>query len=362
MQASVIICTGGLGPTHDDITKDVLCAYFNDVLTENTVWLEHLTTFMQQRGRELSARNALQAMLPSTATMLFNPVGTAPGMLFERDGLVVVSLPGVPQEMKTIMTEHVVPHLTTMVAARDEAVWEYRTLHTTGIPEAALADVLGHPAAFLNNGTLAFLPNMSGVRLRIGVCARSADERTADLDRITSYIEQRAGKWVIGEGDTSLAEVVGRMLRARSETISVAESCTGGMLGAALTDIAGSSAYVEGGVITYSNAMKTALLGVDAHDLAMHGAVSETVARQMCEGVRRRCGTTYGVGITGVAGPDGGTAEKPVGTVWIGVAGPAATVVTMYRLGTDRRMNRERSVAAALAMVLSMMKGTDRAS
>lgn len=357
-QATVLILTGGLGPTHDDITKDVLTTYFNDVLVENAEWHHHLVAFMQARGRELTERNALQAMLPSTSVMLFNELGTAPGMLFDRKDLAVFSLPGVPNEMRFIMNSSVLPWMRTRMEAEGKAAWEYRTLHTTGIPEAYLADRLGDPAAFLHGSTLAFLPNAFGVRMRIGAFAATQADRHAELDRLEAFIRQRAQQWIYGVGETSLAACVGSMLAARSETVSVAESCTGGMLGAAFTDVAGSSAYFVGGVLSYSNEVKVRELGVSEQDLATVGAVSEEVARQMCCGVRARFKTTYGIGITGVAGPDGGTDEKPVGTVWIGIDSPTGTIVRRYQFGTDRRMNRDRSVAAALALLWRIMQGT----
>lgn len=358
-QASVLILTGGLGPTHDDITKAVLADYFHDTLVQDNAWLEHLRAWMQLRGRELSERNAQQAMLPSTCITLNNPLGTAPGMLFDRDGIVVISLPGVPNEMKGLMQQHVLPYLRRMLELRNDPSWEYRTLYSTGIPEAYLADRIGDPAAFLHGCSLAFLPNAYGVRMRIGAQARGHEERASELDRVEAFLQERAGRWIYGSGRTSLAQRVGELLKEQGGTVAVAESCTGGLLGAALTDVAGSSAYFEGGVLAYSNEVKVRELGVSASDIDTHGAVSETVARQLSNGVRSRFGTSYGIGITGVAGPDGGTEEKPVGTVWISVAGPEKTVTKLHLFGPDRRNNRERSVAAALAMLWRQMQGGD---
>jgi len=357
--ATVIILTGGLGPTHDDITKAVLTDYFQDTLVQDQDWLNRLQEWMRSRGRELSERNALQAMLPSTCIKLDNPLGTAPGMLFDRDGIIVISLPGVPDEMKSIMQQQVLPFLQRKLEESNDPSWEYRTLFTTGIPEAYLADRIGDPATFLHGSSLAFLPNAFGVRMRIGAIARTREERSAELDRLESVLQERTGRWIYGAGPTSLAQRVGEILMEQGGTVSVAESCTGGLLGAAFTDIAGSSAYFEGGILSYSNAVKIRELGVVASAIEHHGAVSDVVARQMCEGVRARFNTTYGIGITGVAGPDGGTDEKPVGTVWIGVAGPSTTIVKLHHFGPDRRNNRERSVAAALAMVWRMTQGAD---
>jgi nicotinamide-nucleotide amidase len=357
MHADVLLLTGGLGPTHDDITKDVLTAYFGDHLIEHEPTRRMLEEWMQRRGRTLSERNAQQAMVPSTCEPLANPRGTAPGLLFERDGVLLVAMPGVPDEMKGLMREHVLPRMRARVAHEAQATWEYRMIHTSGIAESDLADVLGEPNTWLGDGTLAFLPNYHGVRLRLGVSAVHAHERLSRLDALESYVRDRAGRFVFGVGDVSMAAVVGRFLTARSETLSVAESCTGGLLGATCTDIPGSSAWFLGGVISYDNAVKIGQLGVDAAVLERDGAVSESVALQMASGVRDRLRTQWGIGITGVAGPDGGTPDKPVGTVWIAVATPTRTFAVRHAFGTDRVSNRQRSVAAALTLLFREVSG-----
>jgi nicotinamide-nucleotide amidase len=352
----VLLLTGGLGPTHDDITKDVLTAYFRDELVEDPATTARLQEWMQRRGRSLSERNAQQAWIPSTCIPLPNPVGTAPGMLFDRDGLLLVSMPGVPTEMRAMIADHVLPLLRERIDAEARPTWEYRTVYTTGIAESDLADMIGEPTAFLHGASLAFLPNYQGVRLRIGVRGLTSTERLADLDRIEGVLRDRAGAFIFGVGEATLAATVGHALRDRGETVSVAESCTSGLLGAALTDIPGSSAWFPGGVLSYANDVKVRDLGVRQADLDRVGAVSEEVARQMAEGVRTRFGTTYGIGITGIAGPDGGTPEKPVGTVWIAVATPTQTLATRFSFGGDRSMNRERSVGAALGMLWKVIR------
>lgn len=349
--SSVILLTGGLGPTHDDITKPVLCSYFNDTLVESDVWLAHLEAWMHRRGRVVTDRNRGQALVPTRATMLENPIGTAPGLWFDEDGLVVVAMPGVPNEMKGIMQDHVLPRLRTRLDAEGGPVTQYTTLLTTGIAESTLADLIGDPTLFLGTSTLAFLPNYQGVRLRIGVTAETQHDRDRERMRVSSILRERAGTHIFGHDQQTLAEVVGHLLRERGETVAVAESCTAGLLGAAFTDVPGSSAWFPGGVLAYANTAKVRELGIREEDLAVHGAVSDVVARGMAEGVRARFGTTYGIGITGVAGPDGGTEDKPVGTVWIALATPTGTTAILHRLGTDRRINRERSVGAALGML-----------
>lgn len=349
--ADVVIITGGLGPTHDDITKDVLTSYTNDILVESAEWKAHLQQWMAERGRELTDRNLRQALMPSRATILPNPHGTAAGMLMYSNATALVVLPGVPTEMKAIVETSVLPWLSEQFSKQARAVTSYHMLMTAGIAESTLADLLGDPASFLGTSTLAFLPNYLGVRMRIGVSGVTADERTRELDRVRAFIMQRAGRFIYGEGDVSLAEGVGRRLGARAETLAVAESCTGGLLGGAIADVPGCSAWFVGGMLTYSNESKIAQLGVDADLIALHGAVSESVACAMAANVRGRFGTTWGIGITGIAGPTGGSDEKPVGTVWIAVAGPQSTEAHRFLFGNDRRITRERSVGAALGLL-----------
>jgi nicotinamide-nucleotide amidase len=314
--ADVVITTGGLGPTHDDLTDEAILALAG----------------------------------ASTVSPLPNNVGTAPGMLCEREGAMVIAMPGVPIEMKRMAEEVVLPMLSERIE-EDEDVWQYRVVQTTAIGESKLAGVIGPVSDFLGTSTLAFLPNYHGVRLRVGARGASREVRQHELQRVIAEIKSRAGKYIYAEGETSLAETVGRLLKIRGETVAVAESCTGGLLGGAFTDVAGSSAWFEGGIISYSNAVKENELGVSHDVLQTHGAVSEEAARAMAEGVRHRLSSTWGIGITGVAGPDGGTEEKPVGTVWISVSGPRETMVRRFTFGTDRTSNRARSVGAALAML-----------
>lgn len=347
----LVLLTGGLGPTHDDITKHVLAEIVNDTLIENQDWIVHLTALMKRMGRELTSRNAAQAMVPSSATVLHNEYGTAPGLQMAINNTIVIAMPGVPVEMRYLMNEHVLPLIKTTIANESDGVKLYHTLLTTGVAESTLADILGDPSSFLNSSSLAFLPNLRGVRLRIGAAGEDAEIRERELARIVDYIRNRAGQYLFGSGSDTLPQVIGSLLIQNEQTIAVAESCTGGLLGAACTDVPGSSGWFEGGVLTYSNAAKSAQLGIDPELIRRHGAVSEEVATAMSESVRAKFGTSWGVGITGVAGPGGGTEEKPVGLVWISVAGPDGTTTTRFVFGKERSMNRERSVGAALAMV-----------
>ena len=261
-RSAMILLTGGLGPTHDDITKPVLCSMAKDTLVVDQNWLSHLQQWMERRGRELTPRNAGQAEVPSQATVLYNPVGTAPGLLMSIAGTIVVAMPGVPREMQAIMVNEVLPRIKDHIRLEESEIRSYHTLLTTGIAESNLADLIGEPSAFLETSTLAFLPNLQGVRMRIGVVGRSEEERTEERDRVAAILRERAGRFIYGEGTTTLSEAVGLRLRDRGETLAVAESCTGGLLGGAITDIPGSSSWFPGGVISYDNAVKVRDLGV----------------------------------------------------------------------------------------------------
>lgn len=354
LSADAILITGGLGPTHDDRTKDVLCEWIGDTLIEHTETLSALHEMMSRRGAQLSVRNRAQALVPSTCTVIANPIGTAPGMMFELETLLVVSMPGVPAEMQRMMNDVVLPLISTRVNEEGGDVREYRTLVTTGIAEAALADRLEPLDEVTQKGTtIAFLPNTSGVRIRIGVLGVSAGDRFSALDAAERLIRERAGDGiVVASEDVPLAAEVLRRLISSGHTISVAESCTGGALGASLTAVSGSSAAFVGGFLTYSNEAKVLLLGVDPQDLDLHGAVSEEVVRAMALGARQALQTTWALSISGIAGPTGGSKAKPIGTVWIGLAGPNGVRARRYTFGTDRLINRERSVAAALGVLL----------
>jgi len=352
----VLLLTGGLGPTHDDITKPVLTEYFHDRLEVSQQWLDHLHMWMSQRGRTVTDRNAGQALKPTTARLLSNPIGTAPGLLFDRDGIIIVAMPGVPKEMQGIMTDHVLPLLRELIDAAAEQTTEYLTLLTTGIAESNLADVVGDPESFLGQSTLAFLPNYHGVRMRIGAKGFQSADRREELFRVRDVLMSKAGKYVYGQGDATLASVVGDILKDRGQTLATAESCTGGLLGSMITDVNGASSWFVGGFIPYSNQAKVRDIGVSESTLERYGAVSEQTAKELSEGVRLKTGATYGIGITGVAGPGGGTPEKPVGTVWISVATPEHTVTLLHQFGNDRRINRERSAGAALGMLWRLLR------
>ena len=355
--ADVVLVTGGLGPTHDDRTKTAFLQFLNDALRQDAATLEHLRELFRVRGRELTPRNAEQAMLPSRCEALRNDQGTAPGMWFrlkagdalnpsaERDKFMA-ALPGVPHEMKHLMQERVLPRLREIYAA--EPVMMYTTLMTTGVAESNLADVIGEPSETLEGQELAFLPSPQGVRLRITVSAPNRAEGAAMLERIESRLREKAGRYIYGKDGERYESVVARALKESGLTVAVAESCTGGLLGAALTETPGASAYFLGGVQCYANEAKVRFCGVKPETLRQFGAVSQETAQELAEGVRSAFRSDIGVSITGVAGPDGGTPEKPVGTIWIGIADANGVKARRFSVGTERTINRERATAAAL--------------
>jgi nicotinamide-nucleotide amidase len=355
--ADLIVLTGGLGPTHDDITKSVLTEYFDDELELNEDILNYLKDYFEQRGIEFTERNREQAILPRKCKALENRVGTAPGMLFEENGMRVVSLPGVPAEMKYIIQNSIIEYVKKLIEKERHDVALYRIIRTSGIVESKLADMVGDPEKLSGNVKLAFLPSYRGVRMRIGVTDALRSKAIERLDSAEKDLRKLAGDYIYATGEEDISQSVGDLLREQNKNLSVAESCTAGMLGAAITEAAGSSEYFTGGVITYSNEAKMHLLDVQEQTLIDHGAVSEATAMQMASGVRNRFGTDFGIGITGIAGPTGGTDEKPVGTVWIGLSYEEKTFAKRYNFGNERDVNRERSVGTALNMLLDILRG-----
>lgn len=346
-----VITTGGLGPTADDLTRPVLAKLFGRELREDPAIVAALHALWASRGRggPLPPSNLQQALVPEGAEVLTNTQGTAPGLkLTDAEGRWVIMLPGVPRELRHMTTTHIVPWL----ASRGSGlVLRSRSVRTTSIAESALAEKLGPMRRDVEGLPLAFLPGHDGVDLRVTARGLSADDAAQRLDAAVAQIQDAVGIHAYATDGASMASVVLDLCAASGDTIAVAESCTGGLLGARLTEIPGSSRVVLGGVIAYSNLVKEQELGVSADDLAEHGAVSEVVAVQMARGVRGMTGATIGVGITGVAGPDGGTPEKPVGTVWIAidVRGETTARVAIY-IG-DRAEIRHRATQVAMDLI-----------
>jgi len=352
VRTGAVITSGGLGPTADDLTKPSIAALFNRGMRLDAAIVESLRARWKARGwpGELPEANRAQAMIPEDAVILENRHGSAPGIWLEDEaGRWVAMLPGVPREFRGMTRDVLLPRLVGMGAGG--TVVRSRTLRTTGIAESALADALGPLAKDPEGVALAYLPGWEGVDLRLTVRDLPGDEADRRLDAAATALRARVARHVYGEDDADLAVLVLEALRAQRMRIAVAESCTGGMLGMRLTAIAGSSDVVHGGVIAYDNAVKTGQLGVRPETLAAHGAVSEETAREMASGVRERLGVDVGVSITGVAGPGGGTPEKPVGTYCVAVDVRGA--LRSFRTSSvgDRHEVRQRATQAALSLV-----------
>lgn len=348
-KSDAVIITGGLGPTKDDITKLTLAEMFGGrMVRDEETYIRNERT-LTARGIEYNELNRGQAMVPDTATVLHNLHGTAPGMWFERDGKVVVSLPGVPFEMKELMTAEVLPRLLTYFK---QGKVVHRTAITFGLAESVLAATIAPwEDALPEYLHLAYLPSPSQIRLRLSAYDIKSDSEEAEIDRRFKELERMIPEYFIGYEDDTVASATAALLRKAGATLAVAESCTGGALSASFTSMAGASDYFLGGVVSYSNDVKANVLGVSRDTLERYGAVSEETALEMADGVRRLCGADYALSTTGIAGPTGGSEDKPVGTVWIGLATPNGTTARKFVFSKLRPQNIERFATAAANML-----------
>ena len=346
---TLVLITGGLGPTKDDITKHTLADHFGMKLVYREDVYAHIEKLFESLGRKPNGLNRAQAEVPDGCRVLFNDTGTAPGMLFVEKGRYICSMPGVPYEMKFIMEKRLLP-IVEAELLRKHIV--HKTILTVGVPESELSESLNdfeaELPAFIK---MAYLPRPGMVRLRLSA---KGDDENVLRDAISGQAEKLKsilGAVVYGQEVDRLEQIIGELLVSRGETISTAESCTGGYIAHLLTSIAGSSRYFMGGIVAYDNAVKAAQLGVSENSLLSVGAVSEDVIRQMAEGARARLKSTWALATSGIAGPDGGTPEKPVGTVWIALAGPKGTIARKFQFGNDRERNIKKSAFAALDML-----------
>ena len=345
----LVLMTGGLGPTSDDITKQTLAEYFGTVLVMNQEVLAEVTARITRRNLEMNENNRRQALVPEKCRVLPNHAGTAPGMLFEKDGKIIISMPGVPSEMKHIMQEHVLPLISTLAGSHTII---HRNIMTFGTFEAKLAERLESfekelPAMV----KLAYLPPQGIIKLRLTgtgddpeLVQRTEEEQVRKLYSIIPEV-------IYAEDEVTLEETVGKLLFDNNLTVSTAESCTGGRIASMITTVPGSSAWFRGSVVAYDNSIKTGVLGVDPAIISRHGAVSEETGRAMAAGMRKLAATDYAVAVTGIAGPSGGTPEKPVGTVWIAVASARGIVAEKHRFADDRQVNISRSASTALNLL-----------
>ncbi len=348
-RANLIIFTGGLGPTPDDLTTETIAQTFGVELLEDAAVIEDIANKFKIRGRHMTDSNRKQAQRPSGADILPNPIGTAPGMIWEpKPNVLILTFPGVPTEMKRMWQETAVPLLRSKGWASETII--SRTLRFWGVSESSLAERVSEYLE-QSNPTVAPYANKGEVKLRISAKAKTETEAIALISPVEAQLRAIAGIDCYGADEDSLGSVVGQLLRDRGQTLSVAESCTGGGIGQLLTTAPGSSDYFFGGIISYDNRVKISLLGVDPVLLETDGAVSEAVAEQMAVGVRDRIGTDWGLSVTGIAGPGGGSETKPVGLVYVGVAGPDSTTAQAFRFG-DRGRDWVRLVTIGTALDL----------
>jgi nicotinamide-nucleotide amidase len=345
-QSEVILITGGLGPTADDITKPLLCQYFGGRLVVNEDALNNVKHIFQVvLKRPLIERNLKQAEVPDVCTVIQNKRGTAPGMWFEKDGKIFVSMPGVPHEMKGMMTHYVLPTLQEKFQIPPII---HRTLLTAGIGESFLAERISDFESTLPpNIKLAYLPNYGMVKLRLSAKGRS-EKLLAELEAEFDMLKQKVSDVMVVDQDLTMQQVVGQLLKARGKTMGTAESCTGGYVAHLITSVPGSSAYFKGSVVSYANEVKSSLLGVDPQILQEHGAVSKETASQMVKGALKQLKTDYALVTTGIMGPDGGSPEKPVGTVWVGVGDSHRVELHEFHFRFDRQRNMELTATNAL--------------
>lgn len=333
-RADIVLITGGLGPTKDDITKKTLCDYFNTGLVFHEPSFEIISEIFKTRGRTISETNRLQAMVPENCTVLLNKNGTAPGMWFEHDNTIFVSMPGVPNEMKGLMENSVIPALRKKYNLSPIV---HRTILTQGIGESFLSDLIEEwELALPAYMKLAYLPAAGMVRLRITAHGENEAQLRNEIEAKVSDLKVLIGDYIYGYENDQLEELIGRLLKERKATVVTAESCTGGYIAHRITSIAGSSEYYRGSVVPYSNELKVSLLNVNQDLIAQHGAVSEPVVRSMAENGRLLLKADYCIATSGIAGPTGGSEEKPVGTVWIAVSGPDETRAWKVQLGSNR--------------------------
>jgi nicotinamide-nucleotide amidase len=356
-RADIILFTGGLGPTKDDLTKHVLTEYFNGKLILNDEVLQHVTEIFSRRNLPMLEVNTLQAMVPDNCKVLFNQLGTAPGMMWQvpfsnGEGLgmrCIIAMPGVPFEMKHLMQTHVLP----MVATISNSQVHHRTLITAGIGESFLAKKIEHFENNLpTNIKLAYLPAIGMVKLRLTTRGFKDEDLETALNKHFEALKTAVKEYLFADNDELLEVTIGNLLLQHKATLSVAESCTGGFIASKLVSIAGSSQYFEGGVVSYSYQAKQNLLNVKKETLDKHGAVSEECVKEMVEGTLAKFNTTYSIAVSGIAGPDGGTEDKPVGTVWIAVGTKNKMVAKKFNFSKDRFRNIELTYVFALKMLM----------
>lgn len=347
----VTIITGGLGPTHDDLTKKILVDYFNDELVCDDKVMNHVKSIFKNRNVKMPEVNYEQALIPKKSKVIWNENGTAPGIWFDVSDKIFVALPGVPYEMKAMLSAYVLPALKEKFQKKIDYNLKSRTVLTAGIGESSLAELIGDVNNIPDIGKLAFLPSLFGVKLRIDVIGKNSLEAEKKIKNIENSLRNKIGNYIFGYDDDLLECTVGEILRENNKTLSVAESCSGGMLASKITDVGGSSDYFLGGVCTYSNESKINILNVKRETIEHFGAVSEETALEMARNVRKKFGSSIGLSITGIAGPSGGSDAKPVGLVWIAYSDDKRTFAERFLFGNNRERTKIRSAYMALAIL-----------
>ena len=347
--AGLVILTGGLGPTNDDITKQTLAEYFNTRLVLNNQVLDHIRQLLAARGVEVNERNIRQAELPRHCRLLHNPAGTAQGMWFEKNNAVFISLPGVPFEMEAIMKDHAIPMIREVFRL---APVQHCTILTHGLAESAMAEKIASWENELPHSIkLAYLPSPGILRLRLSTYDTDNTQGNDLLMREVSKLESLISPYVYGYNEDTLEALIGHLLLEKKYSLALAESCTGGKIASLITSVPGCSEYFNGSVTAYSNQSKCELLGVHAGLIESYGAVSQQVAEAMADGVRKRFGADVSIATTGIAGPTGGSPEKPVGTTWIAISTSRATIAKIFSFGEHRGRNIQKASIAALFML-----------
>lgn len=344
-RSQIVIVTGGLGPTDDDLTKRAIVKLFKRNLVYHDEILEQIKERYRLRGIEMPAINQNQALLPQGARFFPNKHGSAVGICIAEEGKIFIALPGVPMEMKQMMTDEVMPYLRSLKTGHTLVI---RKIRTTGIVESRIAELISANIKLDFGVRLAYLPSLRGVDLRVMATGGTEAESLDKARAVERQIDTLCEKYIFGKGDETLEGVIGRLLTADAKWLAVAESCTGGMLGETITSVPGSSGYFRGGVLAYANEVKISQLGVSEKILEKHGAVSEECAKAMANGARKLLDTDYALSITGIAGPEGGTDEKPVGTVYIGLANHKTASARKFQFSSNREAIRIRAVYSAL--------------
>jgi len=348
-RANLILITGGLGPTQDDLTKPLLAEFFGCNIVVVPEAVAAVSSYFLRRGREMTPLNILQGHLPTCCTYVPNEVGTAPGMWFEQKGCYWMSMPGVPHEMKKLVKDFVLPKLSQVF---DLPVIYHKLIKTAGIGESWLADLINEwENALPSHIRLAYLPSLGHVKLRLTAFGEDKKALAAEVDKQIQKILPTINNYVYGYNEETLETAVGKLLKNEGKTLALAESCSGGYISHLITAVPGSSQYFQGTVVPYHNALKEQLLGVSSATLTQHGAVSEATVREMALGVKKLFGVDFGLASSGIAGPDGGSPDKPVGTVWIACAGPNFVEAKLLQLTQDRLINIQLTGVAVLNLL-----------